>query len=110
MKTAPIPRCPPPQTLAPSIPKGVRGKERAAFTQLFKAGADGVITTREAQAFAARNKDLFTKGDNRWIRSAVKELVRPGTTYAYYNTPDAKLTAGAKKELEALSAPDAWVR
>ena len=79
-----------------SIPSFVKGPEKKAFQELFAIAKDGKITTAEARCFAERNRDVFEHGDNRWVRSAVQELVAPDTTYAQSWTPDAELSKGAR--------------
>jgi hypothetical protein len=86
-----------------TLPPGVKGAERRAIKELFTAAKDGVITKAEAQCFAAKNKDLFEKGDHRWLKYITQELTHPGTTYAYSWTPEAKVTAGAKEVLDGVN-------
>ena len=98
MKTTPR------NVLNPHIPEGMKGRDLQAFKALFKAGADGVITKREADAFASKFKDVFAKkNEHVMVRYVVEELTLPGSTYAYYNTPNARLTEGAQKTFDKLN-------
>jgi hypothetical protein len=62
------------------VPSFIHGRERAAIQELDRDASDGVITRREAQCFANRNRDLFEHGDHRYLKSSARALVGPGTT------------------------------